>query len=84
MKKTLYRSRKNKVIAGLFGGIGEYFDTDPVLVRLLYLFISVFTGAIPGILGYLIGVAIVPLEPLITPSRPVQEEPAVKYDDTKV
>lgn len=81
MKKTLYRSRKNNVIAGVFGGIGEYFDTDPVLVRLLYLFISIFTGILPGIIGYLIALAIVPMEPLITTSTPVHEE---KNDDTKV
>jgi len=35
MKKILYRSKKNRVVGGVCGGIGEYFDIDPTLIRLL-------------------------------------------------
>ncbi|HEY3362084.1 MAG TPA: PspC domain-containing protein, partial [Methanosarcina sp.] len=37
----LYRSKKNKIIAGICGGIGEYFKVDPTLIRLLWVLISV-------------------------------------------
>lgn len=72
MTKRLYRSQKNKVLAGVCGGIGEYFDVDPVLIRLVYLMATVFTGFVPGILCYVIAVAIVPEAVVITPSEPVE------------
>jgi len=46
--KRLYRSEKNKVIAGILGGLGEYADVDPVLLRLVWVLIVIFTGFIPG------------------------------------
>lgn len=60
MTKRLYRSHTNKVLAGVCGGLGEYFDIDPVLIRLLYLFVTVFTGLVPGVFCYILAVAIVP------------------------
>lgn len=71
MTKRLTRSRQNKVLFGLMGGIGEYFDTDPVLIRLLFLFVTIFTGVIPGIFAYLVGVILVPEAP--SPSAPVHD-----------
>ncbi len=65
MTKRLYRSRDNKVLAGVCGGVGEYFDVDPVLIRLLYLMATVFTGLAPGILCYVIAIAVVPEQPSI-------------------
>jgi len=58
--KRLRRSKKNRVIAGICGGIGEYFDIDPVIVRVAYIFISIFSIAFPGILTYLILWIIIP------------------------
>jgi len=58
--KRLYRSKKNRMIAGICGGIGEYFDIDPTLVRVLYIIVSVFSIAFPGILVYLILWVIIP------------------------
>ena len=60
MKKRLYRSKKNRMIAGVCGGIGDYFDVDPTLVRLLWVVVAAFTGLVPGVLVYLIAWAIVP------------------------
>lgn len=60
MTKRLYKSTENRVLFGLLGGIGEYFNADPVLVRVLYLMISVFTGVIPGIIAYVLGAIVVP------------------------
>ena len=53
MKKRLYRSR-NKAIAGVCGGIAEYYGWDIALVRIAYLLFSIFSIAFPGILVYII------------------------------
>jgi phage shock protein C len=58
--KKLYRSRNNRMIFGVCGGIGEYFDVDPTLVRLVWL---LFTFWGPGILVYPIAWIIIPEEP---------------------
>ena len=58
----LYKSRKNKVIAGVCGGIGEYFDVDPVLVRLIAV-VFLFTGG-AALLAYFLGMVIMPKQPL--------------------
>jgi phage shock protein C len=50
--KKLYRSTTNKKIAGVCGGIAEYFGIDPTLVRLLWIVFTLCGGA--GILAYLI------------------------------
>lgn len=73
MEKKLTRSRSNRMIAGLMGGLGEFFGVDPVLLRLAYLIVTVFTGFVPGIVGYLLAILIVPEEPLITPSAPSEK-----------
>jgi phage shock protein C len=48
--KNLYRSNKNKVFAGICGGLGEYFDVDPVFIRLIFLLVIVLTGVFQGFL----------------------------------
>jgi phage shock protein C len=57
----LYRSRENRQLAGVCGGIGEYFDVDPVLVRLLWIFFTLAGGG--GLLAYLIAWLVVPEAP---------------------
>ena len=44
MEKRLYRSETNKVISGVCGGLGEYFDVDPVLVRVVTVILTLSTG----------------------------------------
>ena len=44
----------NKVIAGVCAGLADYFGWDPALVRVLYLLISIFSAAFPGVLVYII------------------------------
>jgi len=56
--KRLYRSKKNKVIAGVCGGIGEYFNVDPVLIRLLWVLFAFAGGC--GILAYILAWIIIP------------------------
>ncbi|MEW6610428.1 MAG: PspC domain-containing protein [Patescibacteria group bacterium] len=58
--KKLYRSRTNKMIAGVCGGLAEYFNVDPTIVRLAFVLITFFQGF--GILLYLVLWIIVPLE----------------------
>jgi len=52
--KLLRRSRKNRMIAGVCGGLAEYFDMDPTLVRLLYVIGSILSVAFPGTFVYII------------------------------
>jgi phage shock protein PspC (stress-responsive transcriptional regulator) len=51
--KRLRKSR-NKMIAGVCGGIAEWLGWDPTLVRVLYVLVSIFSAAFPGILVYII------------------------------
>ncbi len=62
MKKPLARSRTNYMIAGICGGFAEYVGWDPTLVRLLYVLISIFSAAFPGILFYILAWLIIPRE----------------------
>jgi phage shock protein C len=57
--KRLYRSTNNKMIAGICGGLAEYFNIDPVIVRLIFV-ILLLPGGLPGILPYLILWVVVP------------------------
>jgi phage shock protein C len=50
----LRRSRRNRWIAGVCGGLAEWLSWDPTLVRILYVVVSVASAAFPGILVYLI------------------------------
>ena len=59
--KRLYRSRKDKIIGGVCGGIGEYFKIDPVIIRLLWILL-IFAGG-SGILAYLVAWIIIPKHP---------------------
>lgn len=59
--KRLYRSRKNRVIGGVCGGIAEYLNADPVLIRVLWVLGSLAWGA--GILAYLVCWLIIPERP---------------------
>ncbi len=59
-QKRLYRSRENKMICGVCGGIGEYFNVDPVLIRLAMVLFGC-TGT--GILAYFIASVIMPDRP---------------------
>jgi phage shock protein C len=59
--KKLYRSRKDRWLAGICGGIAHYFELDPTIIRVLFVLLSVFAGG--GILAYIILWLIIPEEP---------------------
>ncbi len=60
--KKLYRSREERMIAGVAGGVGDYTGIDPTVVRLLFVLAVVFGGS--GLLIYLAMLILVPEEPL--------------------
>lgn len=60
--KRLYRSRKDEKIAGICGGLGEFFNIDPTLIRLLVIFITIATGIFPMIFTYIIAWVVIPHE----------------------
>ena len=65
MEKKLYKSSNDKVLAGVCGGIGEYFAVDPVIIRLLWVVFSLMAGA--GLIAYIIAAIIMPLNPAYDP-----------------
>jgi len=59
-QRRLARSQKNKMIAGVCGGIAEYLDVDPTVVRVLYVIVSILSAAFPGLLAYIILMFVMP------------------------
>ncbi|MDD5530737.1 MAG: PspC domain-containing protein [bacterium] len=59
--KRIYRSRKDHRIGGVCGGMGEYFEIDPVLIRVIWVAAIILAGA--GIVAYIIAWAVIPLQP---------------------
>uniref|UniRef100_A0A7C3RK54 PspC domain-containing protein n=1 Tax=Dictyoglomus thermophilum TaxID=14 RepID=A0A7C3RK54_DICTH len=80
MEKRLYRSKKNRVILGVCGGIGEYLNIDPTIIRLIFIFFLIaFNFSL--VVVYFLSALIIPEEPDIseknehddiTPSGPIQ------------
>lgn len=77
--RKLYRSRTNRMIAGVAGGLGEYFGIDPTLVRLAFVLAALAGG--PGLIAYIIMMIVIPEEPLTAPASveaTAQEVPPVE------
>jgi phage shock protein C len=64
MPRRLYRSNKDRFLAGVCGGLAEYFDTDPLLMRIIFILLTLSGGL--GILLYLIAWLIIPPKPSTT------------------
>ena len=58
MHKRLYKSNENRIIAGVCGGIAEYFDVDPTLIRLGWVVFCAMGGS--GLIAYLIAAILMP------------------------
>lgn len=79
MEKKLYRSRSNKVIAGVCGGMAEYFNIDPILIRIAWILVTlVMAGS--GILVYIAALLIMPQKP-VRFNEEWGEAPEYKTDD---
>ena len=61
MEKKLYKSKTNKKLCGVCGGLAEYLDVDPTIVRLILVLSILFAGC--GLLAYLIAALIIPVKP---------------------
>lgn len=70
--KRLYRSRIDRKIAGIFGGLGEVYNVDPNLLRLLAVLLFFLTGFFPILITYIIAWVILP------DGKPEENEHAVK------
>lgn len=66
--KKLYRSRKDRMVAGVAGGVAEYFNVDPTLIRLAFVFLLLWGGG--GFLLYIIMWIVVPEEPMEMDATP--------------
>lgn len=62
MTKRLYRSTNDRMIAGVCGGLAEYFNVDPVIIRIIA-FILLLPGGLPGLVPYCIMWILVPKQP---------------------
>lgn len=60
--RPLRRSRSHRMIAGVVGGLADYFGLDPTLARVLYVLVSLLSAAFPGILVYIVLWILVPAE----------------------
>lgn len=60
MDRKLYLSQTDKKISGVCGGIGEYFNIDSTIIRLAWVFLSIPTAVIGGVIAYFIAAAIIP------------------------
>lgn len=60
--KKLYRSKTDHKIAGVCGGLGAYFNIDPTLLRVLFVFLAL-PGGLPGVLPYVLLWIVIPKEP---------------------
>lgn len=59
--KKLYRSKENKMISGVCGGVAEYFGVDVTLVRILWVIFGLLGG--PGVIAYILAAIIIPENP---------------------
>lgn len=83
MKKRLYRSKTDKKIFGVCGGLAEYFGIDPVIIRVVWAVLALFYGT--GILIYLVMAFAVPVQPdIIDVESDVREMKKDKYKGPEI
>ena len=66
-ERKLIRSRRNRKIAGICAGMGQYLDLDTSLVRILWVLVTFAVGFFPGLIAYIVAWIIVPEEPVYLP-----------------
>lgn len=60
--KRLYRSTRDKKVAGVLGGLGEALDIDPTILRLGFIFLAFLTGLLPFVITYFVAWWLLPLD----------------------
>ena len=58
--KRLYRNSSDRVLSGVCSGIADYLSQDPVVIRLIWILATFFTGFFPGAIAYIIAALIIP------------------------
>lgn len=61
--KKLFRSKNDRMIAGVFGGMGDYMKVDPTLLRIIGVILLIFTGVLPVLIAYIVLAIIIPENP---------------------
>jgi len=78
VQKRLMRSTDQK-LGGVCGGLAEYLDVDPTVVRLVWCLIAFFSGIVPGVIAYLVAWAVLPAPPKpgieVIPAPPAPAQP---------
>lgn len=82
MKKRLYRSSRDRMIAGVAGGLAEYFDVDPVIIRAAFV-ILMLTGGF-GFLGYIILWIIVPYDYTLNQNTTYESTPSNSFVENSI
>ena len=59
-KKKLTKNSKDKILFGVIGGIADYSNQDPTLLRIIWLILVAFTGFVPGIIAYIAAIFVMP------------------------
>jgi phage shock protein C len=60
--KRLFRSRTNRLLGGIRGGLGIYFDTDPNIIRILWVALTIISVGV-GVIVYIVAWILIPEEP---------------------
>jgi len=58
--RRLYLSSDDKKLAGVCGGIAEYLEVDPTIIRLSWIVLTFATGVVPGVIGYIVAAIVIP------------------------
>lgn len=92
--KKLYKNEHDEVLTGVIGGVGEYFNVDPTVLRIAFVILVLVTGVFPGIIAYIIAYFIIPEKPhgvstLVTPPpmktpEPMPSKPPVEIKSTPI
>jgi phage shock protein PspC (stress-responsive transcriptional regulator) len=77
-RERLYRSREDRVLFGVAGGMADWLDQDPAVIRLLWALFVVFGGV--GLVVYIIAAIVIPEEPFETPAMTPQYQPTPDAD----
>lgn len=60
LANKLYRSRQDRKLSGVLGGLAEYLNADPSFIRIIFVLLLIFTGVMPLALIYLVAVFVIP------------------------
>ncbi|MDI7246837.1 MAG: PspC domain-containing protein [Bacillota bacterium] len=78
MARRLYRSKRECIIGGVAGGLAEYFDIDPTIIRILWVLLALADGI--GVIAYIIAWIIIPADPHAEPSERFEKTEGIREE----